>query len=182
MYRKGNILYRYYTERGIRMKAFMTNGTVDFLEKLEKKHPNIHLYFMTSNTGGLAYYEAEKNIFSAGREYEILIQKGNIQDEGYVVMNNIPVTEEGQPVFEDRFKQRQNEVEMMPGFQAFRLLKPKKGRTYVVFTQWRSEQDFENWKNSKEFKHTHQGQTKPPAYFADRPFLTNYHMIDKNDD
>ncbi len=157
----------------------MTNGTADFLKKLEEKHTDKQLWIMSSNSGSLAYYEDEKkSIFASGREYDILIHKGNLQEEGYVVMNNIPVTEEGQPVFEDRFKKRKHEVDMMPGFQAFRLLKPKKGNTYVVFTQWKSVQDFENWKNSDQFKQSHKGQsTKPPAYFADRPFLTTYHML-----
>ncbi|GAQ19625.1 heme-degrading monooxygenase HmoB [Oceanobacillus picturae] len=163
------------------MKAFMTNGTIDFLLKLDEKHKDIPFHFMTSNSNGLAYYEGnKKSVFSAGREYEILIEKGDILDDGYVVMNNIPVIEDGQASFEARFKKRGNDVDMMPGFQAFRFLKPRKGHTYVVFTQWQSEQDFENWKNSEQFKQSHNGQaTKPPAYYADKPFITTYHMFDK---
>ncbi|CDQ40697.1 hypothetical protein GCM10007111_34060 [Virgibacillus kapii] len=162
------------------MKAFMTNGTIDFLQKLDDNHPDKRIWIMRSNSGALAYYEdKKKSIFASGREYDIIIENGKIQEEGYVVMNNIPVTEEGQPVFEDRFKNRKHDVEMMPGFQAFRLLKPKKGNTYIVFTQWRSVQDFDNWKNSDAFKKSHKGQSsgKPPAYFADQPFLTTYHMV-----
>ncbi|MEC5423680.1 antibiotic biosynthesis monooxygenase [Virgibacillus sp. C22-A2] len=165
------------------MKAYMTNGTVDFLKKLDDQHPAVNFHLMSSNAGGLAYYEDhKKNIFSSGRAYEVLIQKGAIQTEGYVVMNNIPVTDDGRAAFEDRFKQRQNDVDMMPGFQAVRFLKPDKGNTYVVVTQWASAQDFENWKNSEEFKKSHQGQgTKPPAYFADRPFITTYHMLNREE-
>lgn len=166
------------------MKAFMTNGTLDVLKSIAKKHPDIDFYCMNSDTSSLAYYEDKvKNVFSTGRAYEVLITKGNIQEEGYIVMNNIPVTDEGQPIFEDRFKQRQDEVDSMPGFQAFRLLRPLEGNTYVVFTQWASEQDFTNWKNSDQFKESHKGQaTKPPAYFADRPFITSYHMIDQEEE
>ncbi|PAV29280.1 antibiotic biosynthesis monooxygenase [Virgibacillus profundi] len=165
------------------MKAYMTNGTVDFLEKLDEKYTDINFHLMTSNSGALAYYENdEKNVFSSGRAYEIIIRKGTIQEVGYVIMNNIPVTGDGRVPFEDRFKQRQNEVDMMPGFQAFRLLKPLKGNTYVVFTQWASVADFENWKNSDQFKKSHKGQTtKPPAYAADKPFITEYHMLNKDD-
>lgn len=165
------------------MKAFMTNGTIDFLEKLEEKHSDIDLFLMTSNTGALAYYESEgKNIFQSGRAYEIVIESGRIQENGYVVMNNIPVTEDGRAPFEDRFKKRESEMDMMPGFQGFRLLRPVKGNTYVVFTQWTSVQDYENWKNSDHFKKAHKGKaTKPPAYAADRPFLTEYHMLKKDD-
>src|SRR5699024_6418806 len=140
------------------MQAFMTNGTLELLQSIAEKNPDITFYFMNRDTTTLAYYESnEKNIFASGRAYEVLLSKGNIVQDGFVVMNNIPVTEEGRPVFEDRFRQRQNEVDTMPGFQAFRLLRPVKGNTYVVFTQWASEQDFNNWKNAEQFKKAHKG-------------------------
>ncbi|GAB3790115.1 antibiotic biosynthesis monooxygenase family protein [Virgibacillus kimchii] len=160
------------------MKAFMTNGTEDFLKKLMGKHPKINFHFMKNANGALSYYEGEnKKVFSAGRQYEVVIQTGEFQEEGYVVMNNITVTKDGRAPFEDRFKRRKNKVEDMPGFQAFRFLRPKKGNTYVVMTQWNSVSDFENWKESDQFKKAHKDQsTKPPAYFADKPFITTYHM------
>lgn len=165
------------------MNAYMTNGTFDFLKKLRDDYPAINFYYMSGDSSTLVYYEASsKSIFSAGRSYEAIIENGDLQESGFVVMNNIPVTEEGTAVFEDRFKQRQQNVESMPGFQAFRLLRPKKGNTYVVLTQWASEDDFENWKNSDQFKKAHKdGGTKPPAYFADRPFITSYQMINLDD-
>ena len=165
------------------MKAFMTNGTAEFLKKLRDKHSDIDFYLMTSPSGSLAYYEGDhKNVFSAGREYEALIQTGELHEEGYVVMNNIPVTDDGRAPFEDRFKNRKNAVDNMPGFQAFRFLRPKKGNTYVVLTQWRSVSDFENWKESEQFKKAHKDQAaKPPAYFADRPFITAYQMLEEEE-
>src|SRR5690625_1530485 len=103
------------------MKAFMINETLDVLKSIAKKHQDIDFYYMNSDIISLAYYEdKERNVLSSGRAYEELITKGEIQEEGYIVMNNIPVTDEGQPIFEDRFKQRQDEVDAMPGVQAFR--------------------------------------------------------------
>ncbi|SFA81692.1 Heme-degrading monooxygenase HmoA [Lentibacillus halodurans] len=163
------------------MNAYMTNGTLDFLKKLPDKHPDIDFYFMRESASTLVYYEGNgKSIFASGRAYEILIENGTVRSEGFVVMNNIPVADEGKATFEDKFKQRQQNVESMPGFQAFRLLRPKKGNTYIVMTQWASKADFENWKKSDQFKQAHQGggDVKPPAYFLDRPFVTSYHMID----
>lgn len=166
------------------MKAYMTNGTYQFLKELTKKYPNIHFYFMNSASGSLAYYEGVgKSLFVSGREYEMVIQTGNVLDEGFVIMNNIPVTEEGMPVFENHFKERQGRIDSMPGFQAFRLLRPTKGNVYVVLTQWASKQDFERWKNSDDFAKSHKDQVvKPPAYFADRPFVTQYMMIKEDED
>src|SRR5690625_4257351 len=134
------------------MKAFMTNGTLDVLKSIAKKHPDIDFYYMNSDTSSLAYYEDKaRNVFSSGRAYEVLITKGEIQEEGYIVMNNIPVTDEGQPIFEDRFKQRQDEVDAMPGFKAFSLLSPLDGITYVVFIQLTYEKDFTILNNSIQF-------------------------------
>ena len=162
----------------------MTNGTIDFLKKLEEKYPELTFRFMHNNEGALAYYEHHKaQIFQSGRKYEVIIETGRLQESGYVVMNNIPVSEGSQPVFEDRFKTRKHSVETMPGFQAFRFLKPTRGNTYVVLTQWTSFKDFENWKNSSEFADAHKKQTaKLPAYFAERPFVSSYHMYEEEEE
>src|SRR5699024_6405436 len=98
------------------MKAFMTNGTIDFLQKMSLKHHDISFSLMSNNSGALAYNEGEKkNVFSAGRAYDIIATIGKISEEGYVVLNNIPIKEEGKPVFEDAFKKQQKMVESMPG-------------------------------------------------------------------
>lgn len=162
----------------VKTKAFMTNGTYAFLKKLEQKHDHLSFYFM-KNHDTLAYYEGiGKSVFTAGRAYDILLSKGLIEKQGFVAMNHIPVTTDGRPVFEERFKQRQHAVETMPGFQAFRLLKPKKGLAYIVLTQWKREAYFNEWRESKAFEKAHNKQSvKQPAYFADRPFLKTYTMI-----
>src|SRR5690625_3140952 len=103
------------------MNAYMTNGTIEYLEKLADQHPQFEFFIMNSVSSTVAYYEdAGKNIFNSGREYEILIKSGDIQMEGFVVLNNIPLTAEGSPVFIDRFRKNQPKVESVPGFQAFR--------------------------------------------------------------
>lgn len=163
------------------MKAYMTNGTLELIKKIMGDHPDIDFHLMDSGNSALAYYENKsENIFASGRGYEVLLNTGTIKNKGFVVMNNISVTEDGWAVFEDRFKQRSSSIESTPGFQAFRLLRPLEGNTYVVLTQWATIEDFDNWKNSEAFKkqHQHGGDTKPPAYFADRPFITSYNMVE----
>ncbi|MFC4024513.1 antibiotic biosynthesis monooxygenase family protein [Oceanobacillus longus] len=160
------------------MNAYMTNGTIDFLKKIEQKNPDINLHLMNSSEGGIAYYEnSNRKLFSSGREYEVIMQTGEILKEGFVVMNNIPVSDESKPGFEHRFKNRSNTVEDMTGFQAFRLLRPSINNTYVVFTQWHTAHDFENWKESDQFKEAHKNQSaKKPAHFMEQPFLTTCTM------
>src|SRR5699024_2976513 len=116
------------------MWAFMTSGTYSFLKQVEEKRKEIDFYFMKREGNVLSYYESDKkkSIFAAGRSYHILFHTGQLKESGFVVMNNIPVTDDNRAVFEDRFRNRSRKIEKMPGFVAFRLLKPLKGRTYIV--------------------------------------------------
>lgn len=164
------------------MRAFMTIGTLRFLKQFIKKHPSIHFYLMNNihEMSALAYYEATgKSVFAAGKTYNIHLASGDLNDTGFVVMNTLPITKEGQPVFEDRFRQHLGDIEKMPGFYAFRLLKPTRGHDYIILTQWKSQNDFEAWKTSDEFSMSHHNPAvKPPAYFASRPFMTSYTMAE----
>lgn len=57
---------------------------------------------------------------------------------------------------EERFANRAGEVEKLPGFEGFSLLRPTDdGGQYFVVTRWRSEEDFERWVNSPEFQRGH---------------------------
>lgn len=165
------------------MWAFMTTGTYPFLKQLEKAKRQIEFYFMKSDAHVLAYYESDrkKSAFSAGRSYEILFKTGELKETGFVVMNNIPVTEDNRPIFEDRFRNRSRKIEVMPGFVAFRLLKPLKGNTYVVLTQWEKRKDYELWTESEQFKQAHDNKMRKPAYYGDRPFVHTYYLIEEED-
>lgn len=163
------------------MNAYLTNGTIDFSIKLSSKYPAIKFHYMSGPSNDVAYYEGtSQKVFQAGRDYEVIVQSGELQDTGFVVMNNIPIIDEGRPLFEDNFKKRRKDVDNQAGFQALRLLKPARGNTYIVLTQWDSAASYEKWKDSEGFKMAH-AETKPPAYFADRPFVITYRMIEKDE-
>lgn len=73
-----------------------------------------------------------------------------------VKINAIEVAEGKGEVLEQRFAERAREVEKMPGFLGFELLRPTKGETrYFVYTRWRSEEDFRAWVESPEFERGH---------------------------
>ena len=55
-----------------------------------------------------------------------------------------------------RFAARAGEVSKSPGFEAFELLRPTDDRdVFLVYTRWRSQEDFDNWANSPAFQHGH---------------------------
>lgn len=76
----------------------------------------------------------------------------------YVVMNLITVPAERGKEFEERFASRAGLVAMMPGFEAFELLRPSGSEKYIVYTKWRDKESFEAWLDSPAFRHGHRSQ------------------------
>lgn len=73
-----------------------------------------------------------------------------------VRINAITVPPERADELVQRFAQRAGEVAKMPGFEAFELLRPTDGRdVFLVYTRWRSQDDFDAWVASPAFRHGH---------------------------
>ncbi|MET9501714.1 antibiotic biosynthesis monooxygenase family protein [Streptomyces sp. NPDC006259] len=63
-----------------------------------------------------------------------------------VKINVLTVPEEQRETLEKRFAARAGAVENSDGFEWFELLRPVEGTdTYLVYTRWRTEEDFQNW-------------------------------------
>ncbi|MCT2581871.1 antibiotic biosynthesis monooxygenase family protein [Actinophytocola gossypii] len=63
-----------------------------------------------------------------------------------VKINALTVPDEMRETLEQRFAARAGTVESADGFEWFELLRPVAGTDqYLVYTRWRSEEDFENW-------------------------------------
>ena len=57
-----------------------------------------------------------------------------------------------------RFAARAGDVENAPGFEQFQLLRPNDDRdVFLVYTRWRSDEDFQAWRDSAAFGHAHSG-------------------------
>ncbi|MFB7030626.1 MULTISPECIES: antibiotic biosynthesis monooxygenase family protein [unclassified Streptomyces] len=74
-----------------------------------------------------------------------------------VKINVLTVPDEQREVLEQRFASRAGAVEGSDGFEWFELLRPLEGTDqYLVYTRWRSEEDFQNWMNGS-MRAAHQG-------------------------
>jgi heme-degrading monooxygenase HmoA len=62
-----------------------------------------------------------------------------------------------------RFSKRIGEVEKMPGFESFELLKPAEGDTWYVYTRWESVEAFEAWVESEAFSRGHARTRQNPV-------------------
>jgi heme-degrading monooxygenase HmoA len=75
-----------------------------------------------------------------------------------VKINVLSVTPETRATLEQRFAGRAGAVETSDGFEWFELLRPVEGTDqYLVYTRWRSEEDFEKWHASQDFARGHAG-------------------------
>jgi heme-degrading monooxygenase HmoA len=85
-----------------------------------------------------------------------------------VRINAISVPAERAEELVGRFAARAGEVSKMPGFEAFELLRPSDERNvFLVYTRWRSAEDFDNWVNSAAFGHGHRAHnTQGPVSTA----------------
>ena len=89
----------------------------------------------------------------------------------YVVINVLTVPEGAGSTLEERFAGRQGAVDSAPGFEHFELLRPVEGtEDYLVYTRWRSEDDFRAWRESQAFGQGHAGATGRPE--GSRPAAT----------
>lgn len=155
------------------MKAIISYGT-----PLEQPH-----FVATSQEKDMFYKENTEEALQGVLEYDVLDAVGTFTGQpGFIVCNNISVTEEGRPIFENRFKNRAGLIENEPGFQAIRVLRPLTDDTYVIMTMWENEQNFKDWTESRSFEKAHQKRptqtnAEPQQSIFSKPsFVTTFHV------
>lgn len=75
-----------------------------------------------------------------------------------VKINVLTVPPDMRDELERRFAGRASMVESADGFEGFELLRPVEGTDrYLVYTRWRSEEDFKAWHESQDFARGHAG-------------------------
>lgn len=80
-----------------------------------------------------------------------------------VKINALTVPEEMRETLEQRFASRAGLVEGSDGFEWFELLRPVEGTDkYLVYTRWRSEEDFQAWMSGT-MQAAHTGTAQRPA-------------------
>jgi heme-degrading monooxygenase HmoA len=80
----------------------------------------------------------------------------------YVVINVLTVPGGRGEVLEQRFSNRAGMVENSAGFEHFELLRPVEGTDqYLVYTRWKTREDFDAWQSSQAFQSGHAGASRP---------------------
>ena len=95
----------------------------------------------------------------------------------FIVANRIPVAQEWQGEFENRFQKRAGEIDKQPGFVSMQILKPvSEDAPYVVFTTWQDENAFNEWIKSEDFKISHQNPL-PREAFTGKPVMEKHQVV-----
>lgn len=85
------------------MNFYMTTGTYDYMKKMRDKNPAETMVLMQGENTTLMIHETDgKTLFQTPRRYEVVDGTGELKEKGFFVFNNIPVSDEGRPVFEHR--------------------------------------------------------------------------------
>lgn len=76
----------------------------------------------------------------------------------YVTINAVTVPDEHADEFERRFGARAGQVDKVPGFREFKLLRPTDDREqWLVYTAWDDKASFDAWVDSDAFREAHSG-------------------------
>ena len=137
---------------------------------------------MHGASNSILLHETEgKTVFQTPRRYEVISSSGTLTENGFFAFNNIPVTDEGRPIFEHRFQSRTVQIQRRTWICCFSASSPTKFRYIYRFNTVDRCIVFSNlWKNSPAYKqaagkHEHEaGLDKMQHIFSSAPYVTTY--------
>lgn len=135
------------------MYLYLTSGTAEFMGSLRKKYSKEKMIILYGEGNAVLLHEStKKSFFATPHSYEIVNQINDLNEQGFFVLNHIPVKAESRKIFEDRFIEKVQTIKDEPGFVAFRLLKPLHEEIYISLSEWNGPHSFEAWKASSSYK------------------------------
>lgn len=134
------------------MNFYITTGTYHFLQNIMKKHPNENIHHYTRQDTTVLIPETNgESVFAQPREYSVIESRGEFYDHEFIAASYIPVSEEMRHRFENHYTNIDSEFDRFEGFESFRLLRPKKGDTYMILLGYDSNESYEDFTKSAFF-------------------------------
>ncbi|MBB2819832.1 UNVERIFIED_ORG: heme-degrading monooxygenase HmoA [Rhizobium esperanzae] len=101
----------------------------------------------------------------------------------YIAMNRFKVVTGTEGDFEMVWRNRDSSLAEVPGFVEFRLLRGKlneeEGCTlYSSHTVWTSEEDFQNWTKSENFRAAHRNAGDGKAMYKGPPVFEGFNVVE----
>ncbi|WP_210618521.1 antibiotic biosynthesis monooxygenase family protein [Mammaliicoccus lentus] len=134
------------------MNFYITTGTYHFLQKIMEKYPNENIHHYTRQDTTVLIHETNgESVFAQPREYSVIESRGEFYDHEFIAASYIPVSEEMRHRFENHYTNIDSEFDRFEGFESFRLLRPKKGDTYMILLGYDSNESYEDFTKSAFF-------------------------------
>ena len=95
----------------------------------------------------------------------------------FIAMNRFVVNPERSKDFEKIWRERETQLEAVPGFIRFALLKGDEPGQYVSHSTWESREAFEGWTRSESFRKAHARARTPEGIMAGHPKLETFEAI-----
>ncbi|MCU7557301.1 hypothetical protein ROU88_10660 [Macrococcus capreoli] len=133
------------------MYTYITYGSSFFLDKIQKKNTKRNLLSFYNADSAYLYEETEgKTVFSAPQTFINVINDGTLMEKPTMLLYFI-VKEARQEVF-NTLPLPLEKLQTYDGYQAFRLLRPKQGETYVAVFQFDSINLLDDFKKGSFFR------------------------------
>ncbi len=98
----------------------------------------------------------------------------------YIAMNRFRIALGKEEGFEELWRNRDSQLDDVPGFREFRLLKgpsDEEATLYASHTVWDSAESFENWTKSENFRKAHAQARAPEGTYLGHPRFEGFEAI-----
>ncbi|MEE8557818.1 MAG: antibiotic biosynthesis monooxygenase [Myxococcota bacterium] len=98
----------------------------------------------------------------------------------FIAMNRFGVTTGREDAFEQIWRERESQLESVPGFKEFHLLRgpsDAESTLYVSHSVWISRDAFEAWTRSEAFRRAHAGARTPEGTLLGHPSFEGFEAV-----
>ena len=98
----------------------------------------------------------------------------------FIAMNRFRIALGREGVFEELWGSRDSQLDQVPGFKEFHLLKgpsDEEATLYASHTIWASKQDFEAWTKSENFRKAHANARAPQGTYLGHPNFEGFDVV-----
>ena len=98
----------------------------------------------------------------------------------FIAMNRFRVKRGSEAAFEHVWLNRDSQLQKVPGFVEFHLLKGPEREDHVLYsshTLWRSRADFEAWTRSEAFRAAHKDAGGNKPLYLDHPVFEGFEVL-----
>ena len=98
----------------------------------------------------------------------------------YIAMNRFQIAPGREEVFEELWRQRDSQLDQVPGFKGFHLLKGPSDETctlYASHTVWHTRENFVAWTESEAFRAAHANARAPEGTYLGHPNFEGFEVV-----